>query len=79
MSRVLKLVEYSCRDTISVIKSLLALAIKGKLRGLIVHYKTDEGEEDTVFTGLYKLDSSNAIGAILKTSMMQMRASGELD
>lgn len=79
MSNVLKLVEYSCRDTISILKALLALALRGKLRGLIVHYRTDDGEEDTVFTGLYKQDSHSAMGAILTTSMMQLRANGEID
>jgi hypothetical protein len=54
MSTVLKLVVYSCRETISILKVLLAMALRGKLRGIVVCYRTDDGEENTVFTGIYK-------------------------
>lgn len=76
---VLKLVEYTCRDTISILKVLLGMALKGHLRGLVVCYRTHEGHEDSVFTGIYKAHPSMAAGVSMKISMAQMRASGELD
>lgn len=76
---VLKLVEYACRDTLSILKVLTALALKGRLRGLVVCYRTDEGVEDTVFTGIYKAHPERAMGASLKMSMAQLHANGEID
>jgi hypothetical protein len=76
---VLKLVEYRCEDTVSILKVLLSMALKGKLRGLIVCYRTDEGVEDSVFTGIYKSRPSAALGMSLKLSVSQMKASGELE
>jgi hypothetical protein len=76
---VLKLVEYSCRDTISVLKVLLSLALKGKLRGLLVCYRDDDGREDTVFTGIYKESRSSMLNASLRVSMDQLRNRGEID
>jgi hypothetical protein len=76
---VFKLVEYSCRDTISVLKVLLSLALKGKLRGLLVCYRDDDGREDTVFTGIYKESRSSMLNASLRVSMDQLRNRGEID
>lgn len=76
---ILKLVDYSCQDTISVLKVLLTMALSGKLRGLMICYRTDEGVEKTVFTGAYKAHPNKAVGAALRTSMTVMVANGELD
>lgn len=76
---VIKLVEYACRDTIAVLKVLLSMAIKGRLRGLVVCYRTENGEEDTVFTGIYKAHPERAVNASLKISVAQMKACGEFD
>ena len=76
---VLKLVEYSCRDTISVLKVLLSLALKGKLRGLLVCYRDEDGREDTVFTGVYKDSEPAKLNASLRISLDQMRVRGEID
>lgn len=76
---VLKLVEYSCRDTISILKVLLSLALKGGLRGLVVCYRTEDGREDTVCTGIYKAHPERAVSASLRMSVAQMQASGELE
>jgi hypothetical protein len=76
---VLKLVEYSCRDTISILKVLLSMALKGKLRGIVVCYRTDDGQEDTIFTGIYKAHPSVAVGTSLRMSVAQLQANGEID
>lgn len=76
---VFKLLEYKCKDTVSILKMLLALALSGNLRGLMICYRTDDGQEQTVFTGAYKAHPSKAVGAALRTSMSAMRAGGELD
>lgn len=77
--KVLRLLEYKCRETVSILRVLLALAIEGRLRGLIVCYRTDTGREKTVFTGAYKANPNKAIGAIMSTSMEMLRANGECE
>lgn len=62
---VLELVKYTCRDTIAVLKVLLSMAIKGELRGLALCYRTQDGEESTIFTGLYKAHPGTAVNAVL--------------
>jgi hypothetical protein len=76
---VVKLIEYRCRDTVSILKVLLSLALAGKLRGLIVCYRSDDGEEKTAFTGVYRAHPNKAVGSILSTSVRLMQANGELD
>jgi hypothetical protein len=76
---VLRLVDYACKDTISTLKVLLSLALKGRLRGIMVSFRMDDGTEDSIFTGIYKAHPATAVSASLKVSMMQMRANGELD
>jgi hypothetical protein len=74
---VLRLVRYSCKETVSILKVLLSLALQGKLRGLMVCYRTEDGTEDTVFTGLYKDHPSAAASACLRVSMQQLHARTE--
>lgn len=76
---VVRLVQYKCRETVAILKVLLTLALEGRLRGLIVCFRTDSGEEKTVFTGAYKAHPDKAVGLILSTSMKLMRANGEMD
>lgn len=76
---VLKLAAYRCRETISILKVLLDLALSGKLRGVMVCYRTDDGEEETVLTGAYKVNPNRAAGASLRMSFRLMRAHGEID
>jgi hypothetical protein len=61
------------------LKVLLTMAVEGKLRGLIVCYRTDSGEEKTLFCGAYKAHPDKAIGLVLNTSVQLMRANGEMD
>lgn len=75
---VLRLVEYRCRESISILKALLALALQGKLRGIVVCYRTDDGREKTVHTGIYK-HGERAAEATLRASVMMLRAGGEID
>lgn len=76
--KVLRLVEYRCRESIAILKVLLSLALQGKLRGMVVCYRTDEGKERTVHTGIYK-HGERAAEATLRASMMMLRASGDID
>lgn len=70
---VIKLLTYRCQDTIAVLRVLLAKAIKGELRGLALCYRTENGEEDTVFTGIYKAHPDTALGAGMRMSMAMTR------
>lgn len=65
---VIELVKYTCRDTLAVLKVLLSMAVKGELRGLALCYRTEDGEEETVFTGIYKAHPANAVNAAMRLS-----------
>lgn len=76
---VLRLVEYKCKETVSILKVLLSLALQGRLRGLVILYRTDDGRERTVCTGAYKSSPMKAAGASLRMSLQMMQANGELE
>lgn len=79
MRKVVKLVEYTCRDTVSALKVLLSLAVNGKLRGLVVFYRTEDGRDETIYTGLYRVRPDLALNASLKLSVTQMQVRGDFD
>lgn len=79
MTALLKLVEYKARDTVEILKALLSIALKGKLRGMVICYRDDDGEEHTLFTGVYKERPSKAAGAALRMGLTLMQASNEID
>jgi hypothetical protein len=76
---LLKLVEYKCRESVSILKVLLELALKGKLRGLVICYRTDDGTERTIYTGAYKAHPGRAAEASLRMSLRLMQANGDMD
>lgn len=76
---VLKLVEYRCRECVSILRVLLDLALAGRLRGLVVCYTTEDGKEDTVLTGVYKVNQKRAAGASLRMGFRLMQSNGEID
>jgi hypothetical protein len=76
---VVRLVQYKCRETVAILKVMLTMALDGRLRGAIVCYRADSGEEKVVFTGIYKAQPGKAMGLILSTSVNMMRANGDMD
>lgn len=76
---VLQLVKYSARDTIEALRVLLAMALRGELRGLALCYRKADGTEESVFTGAYKANPASAINASLRLSVSLMQANGEMD
>jgi hypothetical protein len=76
---VLQLVKYSARDTIEALRVLLAMALRGELRGLALCYRRADGTEESVFTGAYKSNPASAINASLRLSVTLMQANGEMD
>lgn len=77
--KVLQLFQYQCRETISILKVLLSLAMQGKLRGLAVFYRTEDGVEESIMTGYYKTHAGKAAESTLRMSLRLMRANGEID
>lgn len=65
---IIELVKYESRETAAVLRALLAKATKGELRGLALCYRTDEGAEENVFTGVYKARPESAVAAIHRMS-----------
>lgn len=76
---VIKLAQYTARDTIDLLRTLLAMAIRGELRGVALCYRRADGTEDSVFTGLYKSNPASAMNASMKMSIAMMQANGELE
>lgn len=76
---VLQLVKFKCLESVRVLKALLSIAIQGGTRGLVVCYMDSEGEEHTMFTGVYKHSPNKAAGASLRMGLTLMRVNGELD
>lgn len=74
---VVHLVKYSARETIEVLRTLLAMAIRGELRGLALSYRTSSGAEETIFTGAYKANPEAAMHASLRLSVRLMQANGD--
>lgn len=66
---VLSLVMHRARDTISVLRALLELAVKGQLRGVAICYRDSEGQEDVAFTGIYRANPVYAAHAGMRLSM----------
>lgn len=77
--KVLRLLEYQCRETVGILRDLLTLALQGKLRGLMVCYRTEEGEEPIIVTGAFKVNPNKAAGASLRMSLRLMQANGEIE
>lgn len=61
---MLRLVSFTaCKQSISVLRCLLQLALKGELRGLALCYWTVEGGSRVILTGAYRADAERALGA----------------
>jgi len=76
---VLHIVRYTARETIEILRTLLAMAIRGELRGIALCYRTADGAEASLFTGAYKANPGLAHKASMKLSLTLMQANGELD
>jgi hypothetical protein len=63
---VLRLVQSSNKDTVAVLKGLLAEAMDGDIRGLAVYYQTTQGVEEAAFTGLYGTRPAEAANAAMR-------------
>jgi hypothetical protein len=65
---IIQLVKYFDRETIAVLRVLLSKALKGELRGLALCYRTQEGQEESVFTGIYRVNEGHAMAAARRLS-----------
>jgi hypothetical protein len=63
MGVVLSLVKHTARDTISVLRALLELALAGNLRGVAICYRDSEGNEGVALTGIYRAHPEYAVNA----------------
>lgn len=73
MGVVLRLVRSSTKQTIEALRQLLECAIRGEIVGLCVCFKTRDGEEKALFTGVYS-DRQQAASAAMRMSVkMTMR------
>lgn len=69
MATVLRLVEFSNRETIRILRALLARAVKGDVIGVAVCFKSRPGVEHCVFTGPYKANPAEAVNAAARMSL----------
>lgn len=70
---VVRLVERSNRETIETLEWMLQEANAGRLHDFLSSFRHD-GQEHAAFTGLYRADSSKALMAIMRMSVMLTRA-----
>lgn len=66
---VLKLVKYLNKDLINTLKCLLEDAIAGRVTGIALCYRTNTGEEESAFAGIYKRSPEDAASAAMRLSM----------
>lgn len=67
---VLRLVRKSNKETIETLEWMLQEARRGKLNDLLIAFRHEDLRQDVAFTGLFKEDSSKALMAIMKMSVM---------
>jgi hypothetical protein len=67
VGNVVKLVEYQHRETIGVLRALLARAVAGRIAGLAISMQSD-GAETALFTGVYKDNPARAVNAAMRQS-----------
>lgn len=70
---VVRLVERSNRETIEALEWMLQEAMAGRLHDFLSSFR-HEGLEQATFTGLYKADSSKALMAVMRMSVILTRA-----
>lgn len=51
---LLSLVKYFDGNTVATLKVLLSMALKGELRGVFVVYRTPDGSDEVLATGIYR-------------------------
>lgn len=76
---VVRLIKYSARETIETLRTLLAMAIRGELRGLAIAYRKADGSEHAIYTGAYRANPALAANASLRVSVTLMRANSDID
>jgi hypothetical protein len=77
---VLRLVEHDGTDTQEVLAALAAKAAAGDLpRGMVVYFPSPDGEENFVFTGMFRTSHAQAVKAAarLQWRLMQAEDDGE--
>lgn len=79
MFKLIKLAEYANRETISILKSLLARAMRGEVIGIALCFKTKAGEDLVVFSGAYKSRPADAANAAMRLGWKFTQAQDDLD
>lgn len=73
---VLRLVRNSTKQTIDALRQLLECAMRGEVVGLCICFKTKDGQEKAIFTGVYsdrQLAASAAMRMSVKMTMKEER------
>ena len=69
MGTVLRLAEYSNRETLTILRALTARALRGEVIGVALCFRSRPGVEHCVFTGPYKAHPSQAVNAAARMSL----------
>lgn len=65
---VLRLVRNSTKDTLDALRQLLECAMRGEILGICICFKTRDGRERALFTGVYS-DRQHAASAAMRMSV----------
>lgn len=74
---MLRLIPFKvCKETIAVLRFLLAMARSGELRGLVLCYWGAQGRREVLLTGTYRAQPELALGA---AELIKVTAAHQLD
>lgn len=78
MKKVIHLVDYSNQETQEMLGTLLALSMRGDPVGLALAMRRKSGEDDFLFTGVYRRPAEAVNAAIRMAHRLAMKQDGRL-
>jgi len=78
MGAVLRLVEFSNRETQAVLSALHARSVRGEVIGIALCFRAPDGAEQCVYTGAYKADPAQALNASMRMSVQLTQMQDDL-
>jgi hypothetical protein len=78
MATVIRMVEYSNRETLAILSALTARAMRGEVIGLALCFRSKLGIDQCVFTGPYN-NPATAVNAAARMSWEMVRQQAATD
>lgn len=75
---VLRLVEFSNRETVAICSAIHARSVRGEVRGVALYFRDDRGEDHCVFTGPFEANLAEAASAASRMAKLVLQLQGDL-